>query len=120
MSKYGKLPELLEEIEYRFGKKAVKDALFPIWLELRKKADEWIDSMKDEADIDKCFEFRAIVDEGERRFHGGRLSSTGCVWIISAWEKLDVEDPVGKMCRHLISLEKEPISALALVGEYLA
>ena len=120
MSRYGKLPELLEELEYRLGKKVIRDSLRDIWFELRKKADEWIDSMKDEADIDKCFEFRAIVSEGEQRFLGGRLSSTGCVWIISAWEKLDVEDPVGKMCRHLIALEKEPISALALVGEYLA
>jgi hypothetical protein len=120
MSKYGKLPELLEEIEYRFGKKKVKDTLFPIWVELRKKADEWMDSMKDEADIDRCFEFRAIISEGEQRFLGGGLSSTGCVWIISAWEKLGVEDPINKMCRLLIELEEEPISALALVGEYLA
>lgn len=119
MSKYGKLPELAEEIERRVGKHFLARCFSTIWEGLHAHGELWLDSLKTEDEIDKCGQFRAIVEEGWERGRASSVSSTNCVWIISAWEAMGEPNAVEMMAKWLISLEKEPISALALVGEYL-
>lgn len=116
--KYGNLPALLEEIELRVGKTTVQTAFRNTWAGLHEHGEVWLDSMKSAEEIDKCGQFRAIVKEGMERGYSGMLS-TSCVWIISAWEAMGEPRAVEMMKRYLIDLEKEPISALALVGEYM-
>jgi hypothetical protein len=87
---------------------------------LSEHGERWLDTLKTEDEIEKCGNFRAIVREGWDRGTGSRTNSTSCVWIISAWEALNEPNALERMMRLLIDLEREPISALALVGEYMA
>jgi hypothetical protein len=119
VSKYGKLPELLEELEHRQYGRLIRNIFNAEWSRLHALGELWLDSMKTTEEIERCGQFRAIVKEGWERGTGSRVTSTSCVWLISAWEALGEEKSVERMARMLIDLEKEPISALALVGEYL-
>lgn len=116
MSTYGKIPELMEEVEYLVGKRDVKAVFHVMLMEMWASGEHWLDNLGSEEDISKCFEFRRIVHEGLNRF--GLLSSTGCVTVIKAWRVLDKPEPIKEMSMLLIGMVQEPITALALVGEF--
>ena len=68
MSDYGNIPELLEEVEYLVGRDAVKMHFINMLIAFEVQGERWLDNLEDEADIERCFEFRRIVDKGHRQY----------------------------------------------------
>lgn len=117
MSQYGNLPDLVEEVCYRIGQTMLYAWATDHITMLQKVRDEMMDKAESMQKIDAACAMQEHIDRSKKR-PGNYVILI--LTIIRCWRELGMEDPVREMKRRLIDmLNVDPITKLALVGEYL-
>jgi hypothetical protein len=116
MSRYGKLPGLLDEVCYRIGQAKVHAWTLAEIQRLQQVRDVMMDEAETMELIDAACEMQEHIDRALNR--NGYVP---CVLaIIRCWQALGEEDSVKKMSRTLIDMvDVDAITKLGLVGEFL-
>jgi hypothetical protein len=119
---FGKLPDLIEDVEIRIGKRRVEAFLLQEIQNLQQLRDKMMEEGPSMEIYDAALEIQEHIDAAlgfPRRRRRPLRTSALCVAVINSWKVLKEAEPVRKMALLLLDLvETDPITKLGMIGEF--